>query len=120
VIPELLVRDLFDGAEEAVAGVVDDDVELAEVLVGTLDGGEHLVAVGDVELEGEHGVAVLFDQIYQCVGVAGGRGDLISAFQGGQYELPAEALGCSSDEPDLAHAAPQIDDAFVTTSKPYA
>ena len=35
----LLVGDLLDRAEEAVAGVVDDDVELPEVVVRLGDGG---------------------------------------------------------------------------------
>lgn len=52
LVAELLLGDLLDGAEEAVAGVVDDDVERSERLVRGLHGGGDLVAVGDVELEG--------------------------------------------------------------------
>ena len=50
LVAELVLGQLLDEPEVPVAGVVDDDVEAAEVLVGLLDGGEVRVPVGDVEL----------------------------------------------------------------------
>src|SRR5213078_905818 len=64
---------------------------------------EHLVAVGDVELDREDGVAVLLDQVTQSVCVAGGRCDLIATLEGGEGELAAKAFRGAGDEPDFAH-----------------
>ena len=50
LVADLGLAELLDHPELAVAGVVDHDVEAAEVLVGLLDGGEGRGAVGDVEL----------------------------------------------------------------------
>ena len=49
----LLDRRVDDRAEQHHAGVVDDDVEPAELGDGALDGGDRLVAVGDVGLDRE-------------------------------------------------------------------
>jgi hypothetical protein len=58
-----LFGELLDEAEVAVAGVVDDDVQAAEVVVRLLDGGEGGVAVGDVELDRQQRFAVLLGEI---------------------------------------------------------
>ena len=83
--------ELLDEAEVAVAGVVDDDVEPAEVVVRLLDGGEVGVAVGDVELDRQQRVAVLLGEVVERRGVAGGGGDLVAALQRRDRPLPAEA-----------------------------
>ncbi len=62
---DLRLGDLLDHAEVPVAGVVDDDVQPPEALVGTLDGGEIGVAVGDVERDRQDRVAVLGDQVVE-------------------------------------------------------
>ena len=49
----LLDRGVDDRAEQHHAGVVDDDVEPAELARGALDGGDGLVPVGDVGLDRE-------------------------------------------------------------------
>ena len=49
----LLDRGVHDLAEQHHAGVVDDDVESSELLRGALDGGDRLLALGDVDLDGE-------------------------------------------------------------------
>ena len=69
------LAELLDHAELPVAGVVDDDVEPAEVLVRLRDGGEVGRAVGDVERERQHRVAVLLRRGRRGSSVAGGRGD---------------------------------------------
>jgi hypothetical protein len=69
---------------------------------------EHLVAVGDVELDREDGVAVLLDQVTQSVCVAGGRCDLIATLEGGEGELAAKAFRRAGDEPDFAHDKPPV------------
>jgi hypothetical protein len=85
----------------AVAGVVDNDVKLAEVLGGPPDGGEVGVEVGDVELDRQEGVAVVLDEIVEDVEFTGGAGDVITSFESGFRPLAAEALRCTSDEPGL-------------------
>ncbi len=87
----LLLGQLLDEAEVAVAGVVDDDVEPAEVVVRLLDRGEVRVAVGDVELDRQQRVAVLLGEVVQGGGVAGGGGDLVAALEGRDRPFPAEA-----------------------------
>src|SRR6266496_157753 len=103
LVAQLLLGDLLDRSEEPVARVVDDDVDPPERLVRGLHRSEHLVAVGDVELDREDGVAVLLDQVTQSVCVAGGRCDLIATLEGGEGELAAETARRTGDEPDFAH-----------------
>ena len=59
LVARLLLGQLLDEAEVAVAGVVDDDVEPSEVVVRLLDRGEVRVAVGHVELNRQKRVAEL-------------------------------------------------------------
>ena len=63
--------DLLDHPELAVAGVVDDDVERAEVVVCLPHGGEDGVPVVDVELERQYLVAELLHQVVEALRVAG-------------------------------------------------
>src|SRR6266568_6176555 len=106
LVAQLLLGDLLDRSEEPVARVVDDDVDPPERLVRGLHRSEHLVAVGDVELDREDGVAVLLDQVTQSVCVAGGRCDLIATLEGGEDELAAKAFRRAGDEPNFAHDKP--------------
>ena len=55
---DLGLGQLLDHAEMAVARVVDHHVQRAEALGRLPYGGEHVRAVGDVEPQGQHGVAV--------------------------------------------------------------
>jgi hypothetical protein len=56
-----------------------------------LDRGEVSLAISDVELDRQDGVAVRLDQIGQGAGVAGGGGDLVTTLQGADRPFPAEA-----------------------------
>jgi hypothetical protein len=58
----LVLREFLDHAEVAVAGVVDDDVELAEVVGGFLHSVEVGAAVGDIELNRQDRIAVGVDE----------------------------------------------------------
>src|SRR6266496_1794478 len=108
LVAQLLLGDLLDRSEEPVARVVDDDVDPPERLVRGLHRSEHLVAVGDVELDREDGVAVLLDQVTQSVCVAGGRCDLIATLEGGEGELAAKAFRRAGAEPNFAHDKPPV------------
>src|SRR6476646_890325 len=103
----LPLAELLDHAELAVSRVVDHDIEPAEVVVSSGDRVEHRLAGGDVEGERRYGVAVFVRQIPQRRRVAGGRGHLVAAFQGGDGPLAAEAARRAGDEPDLGcHETP--------------
>lgn len=66
LVAQLLFGNLLDHAEQAVARVVDDHLEAAELLVrgGHRCGDGRLVR--DVERQGQNCVAVLGDEIIQC------------------------------------------------------
>ena len=65
LVAGVLLGQLLDEAELAVAGVVDDDVQAPEMVVGLLDRGEVGGAIGDVQLDRQNRVAELVDQIGQ-------------------------------------------------------
>ena len=90
---------LLDHAEVAVAGVVDDDVEAAEVLGGLLHGREVAVAVGDVEPDRQDDVAVGVDEGVERLEPAGRRGDAVAALERRFRPLAPEPLRCAGDEP---------------------
>ena len=79
LIASLGLAELLDHPELAVAGVVDDDVEAAEVLVRAAHRGERRVAVGHVERHGQHRVAVLRAEVVERAGVSRRRGDPVAA-----------------------------------------
>jgi hypothetical protein len=90
----------------AVAGVVDDDVQAAEMLVGVRHRGKGRFAVGDIEGQREQRVAVLGPQVVQCARVTGCRGDAVAAIQGGRRPLATKAARRTGDEPCLvSHGA---------------
>ena len=107
--PDVLLAELLHQAEVPVACVVHHDVEAAEVLVRLLYGGEVGLAVGHVQLDRQHGVAVGGYQGIQGRGVPGGGCYLVPAVQGGDGPFPAEPARCTSDKPDLAtHQVPSV------------
>ena len=97
----LRLAEFLDHAELAVAGVVHHDVEPAEVLVCPGDGCEDGAAIGDVQADREHRVAVGSHEGVQAAGAAGGGDHVVTALQGGKCPLPAEAARCTGDEPGL-------------------
>ncbi len=52
----LLGGRVLDRAEQHLAGVVDDDVEAAQLVDGAVDRGDRLLLVGDVGLDRQRGV----------------------------------------------------------------
>ena len=51
ICTNILDRRLFNRAHEAVAGIAQDHVQPAKVLVGAIDGLEHRVTIRDIELK---------------------------------------------------------------------
>ena len=68
---DLIVLTFFDGGEVAVAGVVDQDVDPAELGFGGFDGGGDLLGFSDVELEGERRAVVAGDEVLDLLGLTG-------------------------------------------------
>jgi hypothetical protein len=102
---DVLFAELLNHSVQADAGVVDDDVQAPEPLVGPLYGRGHGGLVRDIQRQRQDLVAVRGDQIGQGIGVAGGRCDLVAARQCRIGEPAAEATGGTCDEPDLAHGS---------------
>lgn len=89
--PDLLVGCLLDGGENAVTGIVDDDVDRAERLERLLDDATHSLGVGDVELGGPELVAVFGAQVIESLGPAERGGDTVAAGQQAFGEQSPEA-----------------------------
>ena len=68
--------------EQHHAGVVDQDVGAAELVLDALGGGDDRVAVGDVGRDGDRAVAELVGQRLDAVGAAGEQRDAVAV--GGQ------------------------------------
>ena len=100
----LLLTDLFDCAEQAVAGVVDRDIDAPEPLVRLLNRGIDRAFVPDVERERQEPVAVLQLQRIERADVAGRGGHAIATHQRGFRPDVAEAFGCASDEPSFVRS----------------
>src|SRR5437660_6792686 len=101
LVAGFLFADLLDGAEMAVAGIVDDDVEPAKALVRLGDSRVDGFLVGDVELDRGDVVAIFLDQISERAGVTGGRGNAVATRQRGLGPYAAKTLRRSGDEPNL-------------------
>src|ERR1700760_4231678 len=95
----LLLGGLLDHSEVAVARVVHDDVELAEMIPRLADRRENSSPVGHVERQRLEGLRVLRRQVVGRVRVAGGAHDPVAAGECGGGPLTAETARCASDEP---------------------
>src|SRR5690606_16470067 len=100
LVAQLLLGELLDHADLPVARVVHDDVEPPEPVDVPVDGGRDGGAVGDVQRQGQHGLAVRLDQRVERPHVPRRGRDAVTALQRGLRPLAAEALGGAGDEPD--------------------
>lgn len=71
-----------EGRRQHDAGVVDEDVRAAELLLDALGGGDDRVAVGDVGLDGDRAVAELVGKGLDALRAAGEQRDPVAG--GGQ------------------------------------
>jgi hypothetical protein len=92
------------GAVSIDAGVVDEDVRVAELVLDAAGGGEDRCAVGDVGLDGDRAVAELVDQGLDAVGAAREQRDAVAV--GGQCAggRLADARRGARDDGDAAGA----------------
>ena len=96
---DLLIRELFGGAEQAVAGIAHDDVDAAELAEGAVDHLMHRRRVGDVEHLRAECLGVALGEVGDLAGVADGAHDAVAALQELSGELAAEAAADAGDEP---------------------
>lgn len=98
--PDLLIGQAFEFAREAVAGVVDDDVDAAEVCDGLGEGSLDGRLVGDVAVDSEE---IVFGGGWEGEfrGVAGGGDDFVAFFEALFDVVVAEASGGASYKEDL-------------------
>lgn len=100
--PGLGFGELLDHAHRQHSGVVDDDVEPAEVADRLGDGGEHRVAIGHVHPERQDLTGVGGRKRLQRGCGAGRDRDAVAAHQRCFGEGVAEAPARAGDEPDAA------------------
>jgi hypothetical protein len=98
-VVDLGVGQFLGCAEQAVAGVADDHVDPAQLVVGAVDQGSDRARVGDVEELHVEGVGMLLGQVGDGVGAADGADDGVAAVEQLAGEFAAEAAADSGDEP---------------------
>ena len=98
------MRQLLEVAEQAVAGVVDQDVDAAERLHRVVDRSLRLRFVGDVQLdECEVNAGDIAERVADLVEIAAGRDHPIAGLQRSLGGRGADAAARARNEPDLAH-----------------
>ena len=75
----LLLAEFFESAELSIAGVVDNDIQATEVVVGLLHHAFHRCLVGDIQRQGQNAVPVDVVEGVQALHLACGRHDLVPA-----------------------------------------
>ena len=92
-------------ATDAVAGVIDENVQLSEMIGSFLNGGRDLSEIGNVHLKRQnfaiHGLN-LADEAGRAVDVAQAEGEVGTGVGQGERDGAAESAGSSGDEGDLA------------------
>jgi hypothetical protein len=101
---DLVVGALLHGGEVPDAGVVDQHVDAAEVLLRGLDGLLDLRGVSHVEGQRER-LLVAFDEILDLSDVAGGDDRLVAGGEDLPGQGAAEAGRAAGDEPDLLRSS---------------
>jgi hypothetical protein len=83
---DLLVGEFLAGAEDAITGVADGDVDAAEVGDRAVDYGAQRRGIADVEHLGAERIPVCFDDVLDRIWIAHGSDDTLTAYQ----QLPGE------------------------------
>src|SRR3954469_7357602 len=100
---EVVLREVLDGVDVRIAGVVDENVQPAEGVGRCLDRRGCLRAVGHVKSNGPGAAGVALDEIPKLVRISGCRDDILA---GGQRRLgqgTPKAASASGDEPSTRH-----------------
>jgi len=106
-VVDLLVGQFLGGAEQAVAGVADDDVDAPELLEAAVHNLADRLGVGDVEQFAAERVGVAVGEVGDGLGAADGADDGVAAVEELGGQLAAEAAADASDEPGArCHVSP--------------
>ena len=93
------VVQLLDRPLQAVAGVVDEDVDASEGGQRRVDRPVHGGRVGDVREQRQGAVGLQRVERLELIRAAQRARHVVAAFQGGLGQRPAEAAGYAGDEP---------------------
>ena len=93
-----------EGRGQHDAGVVDEDVGAAELVLDAVGRRDDRFAVGDVGLDGDRAVAELVGQGLDAVGAASQQRDAVAVGGEGAGGCLADARGGAGDDRDAAHA----------------
>src|ERR1700716_3223387 len=74
-------REIFDRAHDSTSGVVNHDVEAAEMIGPFLHRRLSLLVVGDIKGERKDTLSILLDQVFQLLWPAGGRDKFVASFE---------------------------------------
>src|SRR3954451_4356327 len=100
---EVVLREVLDGVDVGITGVVDENVQPAEGVGRCLDRRGCLRAVGHVKSNGPGAAGVALDEILKLVRISGCGDDILA---GGQRRLgkgTPKAARASGDEPSTTH-----------------
>ena len=103
---DLGVVAFFDGGAITVAGVVDQDVDAAEALLGLLYGRADLLGVGDVEGGGEYALGRRLGQVGDFGRIARGDDGVVAGADHSFGEGATESGRAAGDEPGGHGEAP--------------
>jgi hypothetical protein len=95
---------LLEIAEQAVAGIVDENIDASERFDRRVDCRLRLYLIGDVQLDKRKIVArEIAQRTAQLVEIAAGCDDTVTRLQCRPGRCSADAAARTRDEPDLAH-----------------
>ena len=97
--PELALRGLLQRADNGIAGIVDRDVDGAEMVLGGSDRALGVAGTVDIERDDQEPRLRLGLELRKLGGRAGGRHDIVALGQGVADEGVAETGGRARDEP---------------------
>jgi hypothetical protein len=103
----LIGTGFLDRAQQAIAGIVDQDVDAAELLHCLSDGLMCLVLVGDIE-PGRQQPLMRAEPLGNGGGIAGRGNHRIACSQGLLCDQSTKSPGSSCDEPDTHVVAPLL------------
>src|SRR5688572_11585165 len=99
--PHLRIRQLFDGADVAVSGVVVYDIQPTEMRDAAFHGVARRFGVGHVQAQGQGTVAKTMHETSDGVRLEARRGHTPTALEYGERRRPTESTRCSGNEPDF-------------------
>ena len=101
--PERVDRRVLKRAQVTISGVVDDDIDATECLLGLSNHTRSRVVVGHVEPQQKHRVAVLVEEVLQPLRVTRRRRHAFTRFERDLDERATQTARTSRHEPHLGH-----------------